>query len=135
MKKIMLVMITAFILLAGCGLFGPKQADKLEKVFAKATKDDNQTELQVQEQTNFEWDKAYLFTPYSTEDGMSDELGFSFKDPSNIDMRDDIYLLVFVQNDTVIRYAELKRNGADYSIGDQAYLTPTESTIYIERYE
>ncbi len=82
--------------------------------------------------TTFDWDKAYLFTPYSTQESITEQLGVDFKDPSDIDWRDDIYLLVFLDSDQVIQYAELERQGADFSIGEKQYLTPTDDIINIK---
>lgn len=48
-------------------------------------------------------------------------------------MRDDIYLLVFLNQEKVVQFAEIERLGFTITIGDQEYLTPSNDTIYIER--
>ncbi|WP_148361125.1 hypothetical protein [Bacillus timonensis] len=61
-------------------------------------------------------------------------MGIDFKDPSNIDFRDDIYLMVFVNDDQVIQYVEVERQGADFTIGEKKYLTPSDDVIQINRF-
>lgn len=39
---------------------------------------------------------AFHFTPYTTQEGINEQLAVDFIDQSNIDSRDDIYLLVFL---------------------------------------
>jgi hypothetical protein len=82
---------------------------------------------------NIDWEKAFLFTPYSTQEAIEEQLGVHFQDPSDIAWRDDIYLLVFMNNEKVIQYVEIDRLGADFSIGEKKYLTPSDDLIMIER--
>lgn len=82
---------------------------------------------------NFDWDKAYLFTPYSTQEGINEQFRVEFKDTSNIDHRDDIYLLVFLNSDKVVQFVEINRQQSDFSIGKKEYLTPSNALINIQR--
>lgn len=96
--------------------------------------DKNKSEIGIKTLTTFDWDKAFLFTPYSTQEAIEDELGTDFKDPSNISMRDDIYLLVFLEGNKVVQYVEMERQGSDFSIGGKGHLTPSNEVISIERH-
>ncbi|MDF1999066.1 hypothetical protein [Peribacillus frigoritolerans] len=84
--------------------------------------------------TTFDWEKAFIFTPYSTQEGIEEQLGVNFNDPSDIDWRDDIYLLVYLNDDKVVQYIEVDRQGADFTIGEKKHLTPSDDLITIERY-
>lgn len=95
--------------------------------------DDSDSKISITELTDFEWDKAYLFEPYISEEEMEQEIGVNFKDQSNIYTRDDISLLLFLKNGEVVHYAELKRWEADFSIGGEAYLTPDRDLLIISR--
>lgn len=98
-------------------------------------RDKSESEINLKKRTTFEWDKAYLITPYSTstQEGIENQLGIDFKDPSNIGTRDDIYLLVFLNKEKVVQYVQMERQGADFLIGERAFLTPEEDKVTIER--
>ncbi|MFE7282748.1 hypothetical protein ACFU75_20865, partial [Heyndrickxia sporothermodurans] len=68
--------------------------------------------------------------PYTVQESINEQLGTKFKDPSNIDRRDDIYLLVFLQKSKVVQYAEINRQHLDFSL-DKEYLTPEDATVKI----
>ncbi|MGD6960624.1 hypothetical protein ACQCVB_00370 [Fictibacillus phosphorivorans] len=65
---------------------------------------------------------------------MEKQMGVNFKDRSNIYSRDDIYLLVFLNNEKVVQYAEIKRNQSDFSIDATEYITPSKALIKINRH-
>ena len=118
------------LVLVGCN---QRNAD-LEDSIHSIVKDENKSEIKIQSLTNEDWDKAFLFTPYSTEKGIEEQLGTKFNDKSYIFLRDDIFLLVFLYEDKVVQYAEIKRHGSDFSTGNKNYLTPSDHLILIERH-
>ncbi len=119
------------LLLAGCS--GVQHNTDLEKSISDIVKDKDSSEIPLDSLADFDWEKAFLFTPYSPQEHIEEQLGVSFNDPSSFDFRDDIYLLVFMNEDEVVHYAEVKRQGADFTIGEGEYLTPAEDVITIER--
>lgn len=128
MKKI-ISPILLLILLVGC-----QQHNKdLENSIHAAAKENN--EIDISNLSEFKWDRAYLITPYSTEEEIENQLGAKFNDKSNIDFRDDIYLLIFLHEDEVVQYINLKRQGLDFSIGENDFLTPSDDRLYVERYK
>lgn len=129
MKKLT-VLILLLLLLAGCNQRNVVLEDSINAI----VKDESKSEIKIQSLTNIDWDKAFLFTPYSTEESIKEQMGIKFKDKSNIDFRDDIYLLVFLYEDKVVQYVEIKRQGSDFSTGEKNYLTPTDDVISIERH-
>lgn len=123
-------MITVFLLI-GCSA---EQNTELEKSIDSAIGDKNNNEIKINTLTTFDWEEAHLFSPYTTSEGMEERLGFKYKDKSNIGMRDDIFLLVFIKDDKAIQYAELDHQGSNLSIEEQQiYLPPSDDVIYIER--
>lgn len=123
------------MLLAGCRQTGHHNKDLEESIY-EIVADTSHHIIALDALTTFTWEKAYLFTPYSTQESMAEQLGIkNFKDPSDLDYRDDIYLLVFVQDDQVIQYVEIERQGEDFSIGEHPYLTPKNPEIHIQRNE
>ena len=121
-------------LLVGCSQSNVQHNKDIENSIYTMVEDKNKSEIDINSLTTFDWDKAYLFTPYSTQEAIEEELGTDFKDPSNISTRDDIYLLVFLDGDKVVQYVEMERQGSDFSIGKEGHLTPSNDVISIERH-
>lgn len=134
MKKILLLLSVIFV--SGFTLIGCSQnvqhSKSLEKAIYLVVKDKNSAEIELNSLIDFSWDKAFLFQPYSKQEDMSEKMGVDFKDPSKLDYRDDIYLLVFLNKDKVVQYAEIDRQGTDFNIEDE-YLTKANSKIKIKR--
>ncbi|USK80764.1 membrane lipoprotein lipid attachment site-containing protein [Peribacillus frigoritolerans] len=124
--------ILLILFLAGCSNVSHNTG--LEKSIFSIVEDKNNSEIRINSLTTFDWEKAFIFTPYSTQEGIEEQLGVNFNDPSDIDWRDDIYLLVFLNDDKVVQYIEIDRQGADFTIGEKKHLTPSDDLITIERY-
>lgn len=118
----------------GCSQSNVQHNIDVENSIYSMVEDKNKSEIGIKSLTTFDWDKAYLFTPYSTQEAIEEELGTDFKDPSHISTRDDIYLLVFLDGDEVVQYVEMERQGSDFSIGKEGHLTPSNDVISIERH-
>ena len=132
--KPLTVFIFSLLFLVGCNQSSVQHNKELEESIYSIVEDQNNSEVSIKSLANFNWDKAILFAPYTTQEGINEELGVDFKDPSNIDMRDDIYLLVFLSDSKVVSYAEINRQQSDFSIGEKEYITPSNDLISIERY-
>jgi hypothetical protein len=133
LKKITFFILLLF-LLVGCSQSNVQRNKDLENSIYSIVEDKNKSEIVIKSMTTFDWDKAFLFTPYSTQEAIEEELGTDFKDPSNISTREDIYLLVFLDGDNVVQYVEIDRQGSDFSIGEKGHLTPSNDVISIERH-
>ncbi|RCW63897.1 hypothetical protein [Saliterribacillus persicus] len=129
-KKLIVVLIT--LLLAGCD--NVQHHPDLSETIYSIVENKNSSEISLKSLTSFDWEKAFLFTPYTTQEEIEERLDVNFNDPSNIDYRDDIYLLVLMNDGIVDQYVEVARQGADFKIGEKEYLTPSADLIFIERY-
>lgn len=125
-----MLILSLLLLLTGCNKYNTDLEDSIDSV----VKNESENKIIINPLTNFEWDKGFLFQPYSTEKSINEELKIRFKHKSNIDQRDDIYLLVFLNDDKAIQYVEIKRNGADFTISNQKYITPDDDIIEIQRH-
>ncbi|WP_175639379.1 hypothetical protein [Metabacillus schmidteae] len=135
MRKLIFFVLLLLLLLTGYSILNKVPHNvELGKSINSIVENVNNTEISIKTLADFDWDKGFLFTPYSTQKGIDEQLGVHFKDPSNIDWRDDIYLLVFMENDKVVQYVEIDRQGADFKLGEKEYLTPSDDVIIIERY-
>lgn len=133
MKKLTVLILT-LVLLVGCSQNSVQRNTELEESISSIVEDKNKSEINIESLADFEWDKAFLFTPYTTQEGINEQLGVDFKDPSHINIRDDIYLLIFLNDDKVVQYAEINRQQSDFSISKKEHLTPSNASISIERY-
>ncbi|MFN7252895.1 MAG: hypothetical protein ACK4M9_19305 [Anaerobacillus sp.] len=132
MKKVT-IFFFVLVLLVGCG---SKQDKKLEKTLFEIIGEEENTQIDIAEMTKFSWDKAFLFEPYTNESYMSYQLGVDFKDRSNLDWREDIYLLVFLYEDKVTKFIEIERQRSTFHLDEgRDYLTPEDAIIYINRLE
>jgi hypothetical protein len=133
MRSLPLSLFLVFVLIVGCSHNDIEHNKGLEKSIYSMVKDRTNKEIEVNSIADFKWDKAYLFEPYSTEEHIEKQLGVKYEDPSNISRRDDIYLLVFLNEGKVVQYAEINRQKGNFSTGGKEYLSPSEDGLKIER--
>ncbi|WP_261129874.1 hypothetical protein [Bacillus sp. Marseille-Q3570] len=93
------------------------------------------TEINLQTLTNFNWEKAYIFYPYSSHNMIEEQVGFSLDNARNMSHRDDINLLVLVDEDQTVYYAEISRQNGDLLNDEEDGYTPIDATIKIQRNE
>ncbi|WP_349409889.1 hypothetical protein [Pseudalkalibacillus sp. SCS-8] len=129
MKKILLTVLFIF-LIEGCSQKTVVHNVTLEEHILSTLEDGD--EIDLNELTDFTWDTAYLFTPYTTQESINKHLGVTFKDPSNIDHRDDIFLLIFMEGGDVIQYAEISREHGDLSVVDGMEIKPEKAMLKVE---
>lgn len=137
MKKIRILLFIFFVLALILLIYsqsGAKRSKQVEEEFHTLIKDKNTSAIELASITDFAWDEAYLFGPYTSEGSMSVAMGVKFRDKSDLDYRDDIYLLVFKYDGKATKYAEIKRPGYEFRI-DGDFVTPEASQIHIFRYE
>lgn len=77
--------------------------------------------------TPFNWNKLYIFKPYTPIKDINDSLGFVWKnaDKTQINQDDSFNLLVFTQKDRIIKYIKWPRGKGDFS--------KIEPTIYFDK--
>lgn len=66
--------------------------------------------------TDFDWEKLYVFAPYTPIQRIHTQLGFKWveAEKTHIDSLDTFHLLVFVKNDSVVRHYKLPRRIGDF---------------------
>ncbi|MFJ8236103.1 hypothetical protein ACIQ34_10190 [Ureibacillus sp. NPDC094379] len=130
------IVLFSCVLLMGCSSSNFERNTEIEKDLHSSiimVSDQSDSQVSIKNFVKFEWDKAFLIQPYTPEDDIEKQVGVKFKDPSNMDKRDDIYLLIFLNQEKVVQYAEIERLGTTITLGDQEYLTPSNDVMYIER--
>lgn len=130
--RILLLCMIFLVMLQGCSKEDVRNY-KIEKAIFEIVADQSKDEIDLLQLTEFEWDRAFLFAPYTNQEQINKTLGFSFEDKSQIAISDDIYLLVFTVQNRVSAYAEVDRQQADYTVAGDASLSPEHPLITIER--
>ncbi len=138
---IIFIIICSFILI-GCSISQQKQQKELENNLISAIEkkrgNDKQVIIKLNSLTNFQWDKFYIFLPYSQVEDINKTLGFVWvgASKSTIDVRDGICLLVFVRDNKVVQYLEYPRNHGDFSEIDKPEgFTPEETVFEVREVE
>lgn len=86
--------------------------------------------------TDFDWDRLFVFAPYTPVAEMRRCLGFEWPEAgqSGIERRDDIALLVFVRGGRVVRALEFPRRSGDFSgVPGKEGLSPQQAVFEVRR--
>ncbi|MFG6494841.1 hypothetical protein P8610_05745 [Fictibacillus sp. UD] len=127
-NKILIVF--SVLLLSSCS-FGAMHNKNLEQSIHSVMKDEGN--LNLNKVAEFEWDEAHLFPPYTLQSDINKQLGFTFKDPSSIKSRDDIFLLLFVDNQKVVQYVKVSRKYGELIPKNYQPLTPSSASFEVKR--
>lgn len=109
--------VVGFILLLLCSLvfMGINKSTKIKEdvpfknVIIQTVEKSN--EIDFAKITNFEWDKMYIFTPYSIPKDILNKDGISTSNSKfNIEVLDSINMIGFVKSDKLVAFVELPRN-------------------------
>jgi hypothetical protein len=82
--------------------------------------------------TSFEWEKLYLFSPYSTAEQIFKTLGFTDDIKSYISTDDGIILFVFVKGNKVVQYMDYPRNPDFNSVVRESGYSPSEAIFVLD---
>ena len=108
---IVLILVIIFTVFTNRATEDPILAKQIEEQAA-----DGVTKISLNEWTDFEWDKAMIYGPYTTRNTIEDTLEIKFKGSTHgIESRDDLFLLVFANGGYAVKTVELSRSSFDYS--------------------
>lgn len=96
----------------------------------------NKNELiDINDFISFDWDKLYVFKPYSTSSIIDKELGFSWKDvkDTGISQNDSYCLLVFIKEGEIEKYLNWPRSKGDFSKLERVSYLKDESIFNIKK--
>lgn len=127
---LIVVVVIAFIL----DLNRAQKNRELENLIYSIVEDKKNREFNLNPLTDFTWDNAELFGPYTTKELIEESLGVSYNGQTGgIDYREDLFLLVFLHDNKVVQYAYLDRQDGVNFGGKKADITPFDDVIKIER--
>lgn len=111
-------------------------ADNLtSRKFCQFVQDKTRTTMRISELTQFQWQKLYIFGPYTSNEEIAKTLGFEWSEVSstNIDYDESINLLIFVADTKVVHSLELPRSCGDFQ--RNVSYTPEEANFIIIKEE
>jgi len=92
------------------------------------------TIIDFKDVTKFEWDKVYIFQPYTSPTTINKELGYEWEmaQHTGIEMFDSFTLIVFTKQGKVVSYLRLPYSSAYFDSEVRNYYTRDEATFKIE---
>ncbi|MCM3127461.1 MULTISPECIES: hypothetical protein [unclassified Paenibacillus] len=131
MKKwiYMLLLLVALFMLLWDWIDRPRPYDDAEMV-SRLTEAQAGERIKFAELTPFAWEELYIFGPYL--DPSSIDVRNMDEVPDSIRHLDSITLLVFVQNNTAIRYIELSRSAWDFEMGLYERAIKQKNAVFIQ---
>jgi len=111
------VALVGIAILAGLSVYA--KSDGFIKSFersAQAAASSTNSVLTISAITDFQWDKLFIFSPYTPVEKIHAQLGHNWAEAekTHIDSSDTFYLLVFVKDGKVVRYFKLPRTIGDF---------------------
>ena len=116
-----LAIIAIFTILCGAtlmmGLYRRFGKDPISSAIADLVRQGEGTVVEIAPLTRFEWDRLFIFGPYSAEKRVNDTLGFEWSgfDRSDGKWGKSVVLFVFVKGNEVVRSFEHPRIQGDFS--------------------
>lgn len=107
---------------------------KLAAEIKKKIDNKNTDSFSIKELTNFDWDKLFIFNPYTPDAVLENALGDESRKLKKVEMysREDINLLVFVNDSKILQFFEFPRLSGDF---DKVYrkegFTPDNSNFIV----
>ena len=129
------VILVVILIASGCGRFLPNRS--VVGGINRATHDGSSTHIDLAKLTDFEWDRLFIFGPYSYPERMCRDIGFSKSECEAANLKnvdEGEYLLVFLNGRKVIRMERYSRlDGSVDKNGLAIGLTPKDALFSIER--
>jgi hypothetical protein len=97
--------------------------------------------FRLAEATGFDWDRAYVFGPYTSPRRIREQLGFDWDgaDDTAVETADWVALLVFLRDGEVVEAYDQEVTGGDFTDlprleGEGLSLTPEEAVLRVRRF-
>lgn len=91
-------------------------------------------EIDFSKITDFEWDKMYIFTPYSSPKDILSEDGISTRNSQfNIEYLDTINMIGFIKSDKLVAFVELPINYMEAGLTNSIVLSKEETKFKISK--
>ncbi|MGV2882478.1 hypothetical protein [Paenibacillus taichungensis] len=139
MKKA-LITISIAIVVIGIVFYGINQKERqivqqnLITAIEKSRVGNELVTIDFKKITGFSWDKVYVFTPYTPEEEINQQLGFNWSKANLIEYYDSFNLLVFVKENKVVQYVKFPRTNGKFIVESKNEFAPDEKVEFNQLY-
>ncbi len=107
---------------------------ELQESLESIVKDKNIEAFDLNLYTDFEWERAHIFYPYTTDEEINDVLGVDFNEQTGLISSHDGYtLLVFINDNKLAKHVLIPTWDVELQKGTEGDITPTNPIIKINR--
>ncbi|OLS38919.1 hypothetical protein BTR22_04545 [Alkalihalophilus pseudofirmus] len=110
------------------------ESNELQTEVYSILQDEKIEEFSLSSVTDFSWDQAHLFPPYTLNEDIAMDIGTDFGTEVTVSIG-ETYLLVFLEEDKVIQSVPVVHRSEMRLSTRNAPLTPTNDVIMIKRRE
>lgn len=92
------------------------------------------SEIDLADFTDFNWDRVFVFPPYTALDTIDAAIGYGWARGVNLSLpvNGSVNLLVFIRDGRVVRHIEMPRSEADFSgAAEQSPFTPQTARFFL----
>lgn len=132
MKKYIILFFT-ILLLVGCSQSRAQYNKVLEQEIYSLAEGQENGEFHLEPLTDFTWDRAELFGPYTPREVIEESLGVSYRQTGGIESSENFFLLVFLNESNAVQYTFLYRQGGIDFTSEKGNITPSNDLIKFER--
>ena len=127
-----LLLLCSLVFLSGCKSSKIKEDVALKNIIIETVQ--KSKEIDFTKITNFEWDKMYVFTPYSMPKDILNKDGISISNSEfNIEILDTINMIGFVKSDKLVAFVELPRNYGGVDLTNYIKFSKEETKFNISK--
>lgn len=129
-KRMLLCVLCGMVYAGGCDAKHESLGERLEHCAASGA-----SSFDFEAETDFGWDRMYVFGPYSSRARVEESLGFTWKgfEHTTIEMSDAVCLVVFVSDEKVVHWYEQARAVDLLHLVDEGGYRPSEASFSIVR--
>ena len=128
-----IVLILSLLLLVGCNQSQAQYNEELEQAIFSLAEGQDKGEFHLEPLTDFNWDRAELFGPYTPREVIEESLGVHYRQTGGIESSEHFFLLVFLNDDKAVQYTFLYRQGGIDFTSEKGNITPSNDLIKLER--
>ena len=121
------VILTCISLLAGCNSAAIQTRDALTDQLESSVE-----KIDLADIGPSDWERLCVLAPYSTNESAITQLGFDWdaEGETGIEQRDDVYIVVFADQENVISHVEMPRQSREMLNSSISCLERSDSTIF-----
>lgn len=129
---IITILVVGYVISKNCNSGRVEENIELKNNIVKIAKSSDK--IDFSQLTNFNWDTMYLFTPYTdTKKILKKDGVINYSDKLNMEYRDTINIVAFVDSKKIVTYIELNRSEIDFKTINENKISKEESIFRLDK--